>query len=112
MNLHLIWRDDVLKIDKVKGSITYWASKLNVSLFCQKRLIDDILDFLIASWQEGDKKIIIIPGRKEKKKRSNTDSVVSGPSHITKDGTVIRYKEDDGRDDEPKKKKKKKIFKK
>ena len=112
MNLHLIWRDDVLKIDKVKGSITYWASKLNVSLFCQKRLIDDISDFLIASWQEGDKKIIIIPGRKEKKKRSNTDSVVSGPSHITKDGTVIRYKEDDGRDDEPKKKKKKKIFKK
>ena len=112
MILNLIWRDDILKIDKVKGSITYWASKLNVSSSCQKRLIDDISDFLIASWQEGDKKIVILPEIKEKKKRSHIDSVVSGSSHITKDGTIIRYKEDDGKDDEPKKKKKKKIFKK
>ena len=111
-NLNLIWRDDVLIIDKVKGSITYWASKLNVLFSCQTRLIDDISDFLIASWREGDKKIIIFPEKKEKKKRSIIDSVVSGPLHITKDGTIIRYKEDDGKDDEPKKKKKKKIFKK
>lgn len=112
MNLNAIWRDEIIKFDKVKGSITYWASKLNIPLSCQVRLIADISEFLVASWLEGDKKIQIVPEKKEKKKKSNIDSTVPGSSHVTKGGTVIIYKEDDGKDDEPKKKKKKKIFKK
>jgi hypothetical protein len=111
MNLNAIWRDEILKFDKVKGSITYWASKLNIPLSCQVRLIADISEFLISSWLEGDKKIKIIPEKKEKKK-SSIHSIIPGSSHVTKGGTVIIYKEDDGKDDEPKKKKKKKIFKK
>ena len=109
MNLNAIWRDEIVKIDKVKGSITYWASKLHISLSCQERLTADISDFLISSWLEGDKKIQIIPEKKEKKKKSSTDSIVSGSSHITKGGTVIIYKEDDGKDDGPKKKKRKSL---
>ena len=112
MNLNAIWRDEIIKFDKVKGSITYWASKLNISLSCQVRLIADISEFLIASWLEGDKKIQIIPEKTEKKKKSSIDTIVPGSSHVTKGGTVIIYKEDDGKDDEPKKRKKKKIFKK
>ena len=112
MNLNAVWRDEILKFDKVKGSITYWASKLNIPLSCQVRLIADISEFLVASWLEGDNKIPIIPEKKEKKKRSNIDTIVPGSSHVTKGGTVIIYKEDDGKDDEPKKKKKKKISKK
>ena len=112
MNLNAVWRDEILKFDKVKGSITYWASKLNIPLSCQVRLIADISEFLVASWLEGDNKIPIIPEKKEKKKKSNIDTIVPGSSHVTKGGTVIIYKEDDGKDDEPKKKKKKKISKK
>lgn len=108
VNLGSVWKDGILKIDKLKGSITYWASRLGINSSSQICLVNSIVNFLLLSWSEGQGQIHKEPVVALKKKRSTAHDTHNCSSHINSDGKIVLYREDDGRDDGPKKKKKKK----
>jgi JAB1/Mov34/MPN/PAD-1 ubiquitin protease len=111
VSLGSVWRDGISKSDKLKGSITYWASRLGINSSSQICLVDSIVSFLLLSWSEGEGQIHKEPVVAQKKKRNTAHDSHNCSSHIKADGKLVIYREDDGRDDGPKKKKKKKSLK-
>ena len=111
VSLGSVWKDGILKSDKLKGSITYWASRLGINSSSQSSLVDSIVSFLLVSWSEGEGQIHIEPVIALKKKRTTAHDSHICSSHVNADGKLVIYREDDGRDDGPKKKKKKKALK-
>lgn len=108
VNLGSVWKDGILKSDKLKGSITYWAARQGINSSSQNCLVNSIVNFLLLSWSESRGQTHKESVAAQKKKRSTAHDSHNCSSHINSDGKIVVYREDDGRDDDPKKKKKKK----
>jgi JAB1/Mov34/MPN/PAD-1 ubiquitin protease len=111
VSLGSVWRDGISKSEKLKGSITYWASKLGINSSSQSCFVDSIVSFILLSWSEGEGQMHKESVVAQKKKRGTAHDSHNCSLHIKADGKLVIYREDDGRDDGPKKKKKKKSLK-
>jgi hypothetical protein len=101
-DLESIWRNDISKISKLKSSISVWALKLGVNTSSGDMLVDQIIDFLMCCWKEGDKYMKLI-------KLDLNNKVIDVIDPSVNNRKVV-YREDLGDidDDKPKKKPKKK----
>ena len=121
MDLNKIWKDDICRSEKLKGSIRVWACKLSTSLSSTEKLIDDIIDFLLSCWVDSDEEALAKPklGIAVKKKKAAVclhDGGNCGASHphthhVSLKQKFLIYKEDRGEIKVTKKRKKKKLLK-
>ena len=122
IDLNKVWKHDIIRSEKLKGSIRVWACKLYMSDSSTEKLISDIIDFLLSCWLDNDEKELKKPKNEIKKKKrkattcshgdNNCTSIHSHSHHIPLKQKFMIYKEDRGEIKVTKKKKKKKVLKK
>ena len=121
MDLNKIWKDDICRSEKLKGSIRVWACKLSTSLSSTEKLIDDIIDFLLSCWLDSDEEVSKMPkiGIAVKRKKATVCLHDGGNCHashphshnVSLQQKFLIYKEDRGEIKVTKKRKKKKLVK-
>ena len=122
IDLNKVWKHDIIRSEKLKGSIRVWACKLYMSDSSTEKLISDIIDFLLSCWLDNDEEELKKPKNEIKKKKrkattcshgdNNCTSIHSHSHHIPLKQKFMIYKEDRGEIKVTKKKKKKKVLKK